>query len=124
METPELKPCPFCGTFDALSVEERYSRNGKSVHWVECARCDTGGPTARDSGYQATRLWNARAEVKAEEKEPHICAKGRFGSSVMLSDGTKVCLNRGSNASVAEVWLSIEKAEQVVMMEEKGAGGR
>lgn len=59
----------------------------------------------------------ASLEAKLAEKPPHRCAAGMFGASVMLSDGTKVCLNRGENAHAAHVWLTVQPAERVIAMD-------
>lgn len=44
---------------------------------------------------------------------PHPCVAGPFGASLMLKDGTKVCINRGEGSEAAHVWLSNPAAEIV-----------
>src|SRR5262245_17973881 len=60
------------------------------------------------------------AEIKAflrkpEPKRDHekSCVAGSFGTSIMLRDGTKVCLVRGEGAEAAHVWLEVRDAEKV-----------
>lgn len=43
------------------------------------------------------------------------CVAGKFGGSLMLNDGTKVCIERGDNASSAHVWLVNQPCEKVTI---------
>ena len=57
---PELKPCPFCGEKDDLTV----MRLGAS--FVRCLSCDAAGPIAyahseKTAEHRAIELWNHRA---------------------------------------------------------------
>lgn len=71
---PALRPCPFCGCTDGLTVE-----NTHTPHYsVECESCEATGPSNEDSGTpifskrgastahklafrSAIDLWNKRA---------------------------------------------------------------
>lgn len=57
MKTPELKPCPFCGSVN-LKIFPSF---------VACAKCDGMGPD-KTADKTAIEKWNTRVEVKAEEK--------------------------------------------------------
>lgn len=50
------------------------------------------------------------------------CIAGQFGHSLMLRDGTKVCIERGENAHNAHVWLVNKPAERVQAAEGAGRG--
>ena len=50
METPEMKPCPFCGSSKFLDGTES----------PNCAVCDALGPDGNDEE-NAVQLWNTRA---------------------------------------------------------------
>lgn len=56
----DLKPCPFCGAFDALIQTER------SGEWVECRYCGARGPFAYGET-NAAKAWNSRADEKEED---------------------------------------------------------
>ena len=52
-----------------------------------------------------------------DKRERHLtpCVAGTFGHSLMLKDGTKVCINRGEGAEAAHVWLTNPAAEVVTV---------
>ena len=54
--TDELKPCPFCGEQEFISV-----RNGMNAvaAWVICNNCGCYGPT-EDTKAEAITAWNRR----------------------------------------------------------------
>ncbi len=101
METPELKPCPFCGSPDVRTVRA-LSPRGRSVY---CGQCEAEGPHGRSDG-KAVELWNAalRAEVKAEVAKTervecghpvqYLC--GQCGASIcddcLIQDGKRTCV--------------------------------
>ena len=60
METPELKPCPFCGSDENLEVQDG------PYPFILCKPCGAYGPSGEDVA-DAYRRWNRRAEVKAEK---------------------------------------------------------
>ena len=74
METPELKPCPFCGS-DRVQILGR----GSEPYYVNCKACDAEGPVEYNET-AAVKSWNTRAEVKAEEKAE---AKGIMDSDLL-----------------------------------------
>ena len=45
------------------------------------------------------------------------CVSGTFGHSLILRDGSKVCVERGENAHNAQVWLVNKPSEKVHAME-------
>ena len=64
METPELKPCPFCGSENVM-VDHAGSKT--PYCWAYCADCGACGETMMDAEDAAAK-WNTRAEVKAEKR--------------------------------------------------------
>ena len=52
----ELKPCPFCGKREFISVVR--SLNGV-VAWVDCTNCGCYGP-AKNTEAEAIAAWNRR----------------------------------------------------------------
>lgn len=67
------------------------------------------------SGFGDNRVWVPKTflNIYNKTKHDHACVAGPFGSSLMLRDGTKVCIVRGENAASAHVWLENIKAEKV-----------
>ena len=68
------------------------------------------------SGFGENRVWVhpvilERMRSRFEHQGP--CVKGTFGHSLILKDGTKVCINRGEGAESAHVWLSNPACEIV-----------
>lgn len=59
-----LKPCPFCGGIEGLSVD------GSAAHYVYCNGCDAAGPvgTSDQSKDAAIAAWNRRAGDNEVEK--------------------------------------------------------
>ena len=55
MSKPELKPCPFCGSF----MVELENRQIMGEH-VDCLNCGVEGPIA-DCEKDAFDFWNTRA---------------------------------------------------------------
>lgn len=45
-DTPELKPCPFCGVVGNAQILVRHPMYGKSGAWVRCRNCGACGPAA------------------------------------------------------------------------------
>lgn len=60
-ETPELKPCPFCGSVEMLSMREAL--------FITCDGCIVHGPSG-ETREDAIARWNTRAEVKASNAVP------------------------------------------------------
>lgn len=68
---PKIKPCPFCGNKDEVSVAEEYffNRNSNehtSLYFVCCGECGAWGSKLK-SERAAIRRWNAcnkRKETK------------------------------------------------------------
>ena len=52
----ELKPCPFCGGVEKLSV-----CGWADQYWVSCDNCETEGPSG-ETPPEAIEAWNRRAE--------------------------------------------------------------
>ena len=57
----KLKPCPFCGQFDPVSIVEYMG-----YFSVNCSDCDVDGPLA-DHREGAVDSWNIRAN-----REPNL----------------------------------------------------
>lgn len=64
-----LKPCPFCGIVDQLSIQPIETHGIKGVlpadsaeSWwcVKCMKCGCDGPLARPFAEMAIRYWNTR----------------------------------------------------------------
>lgn len=55
-----------------------------------------------------------------QRNHPKSCVAGSLGTSIMLRDGTKVCLVRGENAHHAHVWLEVRDAERVYLADNDG----
>lgn len=66
METPELKPCPFCGS-ESLEVVSCPKGRAQITYRIQCIKCGSRGPVTRTRVFAGSQ-WNARTEVKAEEK--------------------------------------------------------
>ena len=60
-DTPELKPCPFCGSKDVYLHE-----NTLGDSYVRCPKCSTTGPSS-SSEEQAVKWWNM---IKVREENP------------------------------------------------------
>lgn len=54
MMSEEMKPCPFCGSYDVV-VDETYTSG-----YVRCRSCGVEG-SMRDSCAEAVAAWNSRA---------------------------------------------------------------
>lgn len=57
--TDDLKPCPFCGTDELLSICHDLVTGGVLPYSVECITCFTHGPSAKDID-NAIKVWNNR----------------------------------------------------------------
>ena len=64
MSTPSLalRPCPFCGESDALSIT--VSIHGKTPSFVSCEneQCEVLGPSSHDGESGAIVAWNTRTQ--------------------------------------------------------------
>lgn len=55
----DLKPCPFCGRKDSVSINH-YKSDGEWFSYVECKECVASGPVGRQT-IDAIEAWNRRA---------------------------------------------------------------
>ena len=60
----ELKPCPFCGSYNVrvCTIPSGYKRNPR-VWYVKCDDCESRGTRVFDKS-EAIAAWNTRAEKK------------------------------------------------------------
>lgn len=65
------------------------------------------------------RLAEIGGKKYSSDKHLTPCVAGPFGHSLMLKDGTKVCVNRGKGAEAAHVWLTNESAEIVTVQDKQ-----
>lgn len=69
----KLNSCPFCGSSE-VSLHKGGDWADGCVYWVECDACESCGPTtdlSKDTKFlekKASKLWNARASIKAQNK--------------------------------------------------------
>jgi Lar family restriction alleviation protein len=76
METPELKPCPFCG----CEVIKRY-RNGNS-HYLYCDDCgaSTNSFSVMTSKEKVDRKWNTRTIKNKTQNSLYVVTMYRWGN--------------------------------------------
>ena len=82
-----LKPCPFCGQDDSISIE-KYQCEGEWWHFTECEECLARGSVGKTE-QDAIDAWNERASqpmppsvIKALEK----IADGLAGAFAFCND--------------------------------------
>lgn len=74
-DTPELLPCPFCGSSRLKMCDFRIG----VLHWLRCKDCESDGPYKKTEA-EAITAWNTRADIAEEriaqavEKERDRCA--------------------------------------------------
>lgn len=64
----ELKPCPFCGSYDReLKAQDMIPQNAcvhapeiLPIFWVQCDACQSTGPVTFTGG-EAIKKWNDRS---------------------------------------------------------------
>ena len=61
----KLKPCPFCGRNDSISID-KYKSGGEWWHFVECKECMANGPVGKTE-QDAADAWNERVWRFANE---------------------------------------------------------
>ncbi len=84
MANEELKPCPFCGRDDSISID-KYQYGDEWWHFVECEECMAKGPVGKTE-QDAADAWNERAmpltmpphvisEIEKAAKAIHDCVE-------------------------------------------------
>ena len=62
----DLLPCPFCGS----EGEEKWSKDSRPIHWIECSNCGAKGPWGYvPHGGSGTDEWNKRAATYEAERD-------------------------------------------------------
>lgn len=62
----ELKPCPFCGSYDVFSIEVPY--DSINYYLVKCSNCNTYGPRWAQTEAEGIKAWNERKTHKCAPK--------------------------------------------------------
>ena len=103
--------CPKCNAqhIDQPQPEKNWLNPPHRSHECQACRYVWRPSDVPTNGVTAIQTKGARDR----DATPYPCMVGRLGSSIVLKDGTKVVLNRGPNASVAEVWLSVEPVAKI-----------
>jgi len=113
--------CPVCGHqhVDQPQPEKNWTNPPHRSH--ECQYCSyvwrpADVPTNGVEALQTQGKLDGSAALQTQGRlHDHGCVVGSFGSSVMLRDGSKVCLERGESAHAAHVWLGVKPAEKVLL---------
>lgn len=66
--TPELSPCPFCGSSDVKIVTD------DGIHFAQCCKCEATGPTGFKRGEEGDADWNNRTQPADQQGEPYAYA--------------------------------------------------
>ncbi len=80
MNTPDLRPCPFCAC--AMPTSVGIGREGVEQTAIFCPECGAIGPRASsaDAPWHAEELWNRRERSRGEDHRalrPTQAADGR-----------------------------------------------
>ena len=96
---PELKPCPFCGSAEAMLeyVDDQFKDHNV---FVACGSCKASS-AIHFSKREAVAAWNRRAERGASSTCPHVGVAGRKPLLGSLARKVACAINRAGDGRAA-----------------------